>query len=136
MKIYYDFSQFLNCSCEIYFEANSRLDIFELQLVKGFVISLKKFHSSSFFFLTPGRKKKVNKFSWNRPKITDEIIVQEDMKKFQQLDAPTTALLKLECIFWIFIHTYLKLTCKKKIQHFCCLLKGQLISKCLFGVFN
>ena len=25
MKIYYDFSKFLNCPCEIYFEANSRL---------------------------------------------------------------------------------------------------------------
>ena len=58
MKIYYDFSQILN-SCEIYFEANLRLDIFELQLVKGFMISLKKFHGNSFFYfwLLAGRKK-------------------------------------------------------------------------------
>ena len=59
MKIYYDFSQFLKCSCKIYFEANLRLDIFELQLVKGFMISLKKFHGNSFFYfwLLAGRKK-------------------------------------------------------------------------------
>ena len=75
MKIYYDFSQILN-SCEIYFEANLRLDIFELQLVKGFVISLRKFHSNLFFFMTLGRKKKVNKFSCYPPKIMDEIILQ------------------------------------------------------------
>ena len=58
-NLLYIICKFLNCSCEIYFEANLRLDIFELQLVKGFMISLKKFHGNSFFYfwLLAGRKK-------------------------------------------------------------------------------
>ena len=59
MKNYYDFSQFLNCSCEIYFEANLRFQ-------KGCVISLKKL----------SRKEKVNILLWHHPKLTYEIIVQ------------------------------------------------------------
>ena len=55
------FSQFLNCSCEIYFEANLRLDIFELQLVKGFLISLKNSTAICSFFFTLGREEKVNR---------------------------------------------------------------------------
>ena len=56
IKIYYDFSQFLNCSFEIYSEAN-------LRLRKGCVISLKKSMAINFFFDYAERKK--NKLLWN-----------------------------------------------------------------------
>ena len=55
MKIYYDFSQFLICSCEIYFEAN-------LRLRKGCVISLKKSTAIRSFF--DSSEKKVNKLTY------------------------------------------------------------------------
>jgi hypothetical protein len=66
MKIYYDFSQFLNCSFEKIFEAN-------LRLRKVCAISLKK---STFSFFLLGRKKKVNKLFCHHPKLTYKIIVQ------------------------------------------------------------
>ena len=66
MKIYYDFSQFFVKFILRQIKTLKRLRDFIIKIPQQFVL---------FFWL--GRKKKVNKFSWHHPKLTDEIIVQK-----------------------------------------------------------
>ena len=78
MKIYYDFSQFLNCSCEIYFEAN-------LRLIKGCVISLKRFHGN-LVFLTWHTFESANsvKKHGHHPKLMYKIFLQNGHEQFNK----------------------------------------------------